>query len=120
MPTTADELRISDWISDGCSSDLQVENEIGGLGHDRRWIVADRGDDGLDRFLAQLLRDLGAAPGEKAGDIGGVGVSAPARSDQRFERVKLVGSHARWLAQDAAKVNPCDACRSGEIGRAHV
>src|SRR3546814_8851291 len=29
--------------------DEQVENEIGGLGHDRRWIVADRGDDGLDR-----------------------------------------------------------------------
>src|SRR3546814_7877763 len=39
------------------------------------------------------------------------------RSDQRFERVKLVGSHARWLAQDAAKVNPCDACRSGGASR---
>src|SRR3546814_16399187 len=50
--------------------DEQVENEIGGLGHDRSWIVADRGDDGLGRFLAHLLLDLGAAPGDKAGQIG--------------------------------------------------
>ena len=41
--------------------DEQVIDEVGRLAGQRARVVAHRGDHGLDRFLADLLRDLGAA-----------------------------------------------------------
>src|SRR3546814_19307346 len=89
-------MRISDWSSDVCSSDLvargavaarqfggdvvprqatlgkqdgEVEDEVGGLAGQRGIVLGERRDDGLDRFLAELLRDLAAALGGEARDI---------------------------------------------------
>src|SRR3546814_13436816 len=89
-------MRISDWSSDVCSSDLvargavaarqfggdvvprqatlgkqdgEVEDEVGGLAGQRGIVLGERRDDGLDRFLAELLRDLAAALGGEARDL---------------------------------------------------
>ena len=42
--------------------DDQVEHQVRRLGDDRGVVARHRGDHGLDRFLAELLRDLGRGP----------------------------------------------------------
>jgi alanyl-tRNA synthetase len=62
---------------------VQVEEE-------RFAVTLDRGDHRLDRFLAKLLRDLGAAPAGQLCDIGAVGTGAAARADRGFKAFKAV------------------------------
>src|SRR3546814_742147 len=51
---TAYEMRISDWSSDVCSSDLLVGADVdhgGGFDPDKRRPVLDRGDDGMRKRI---------------------------------------------------------------------
>jgi len=53
--------------------------QIGALADKRGGVFSDAFDDCLDRFLAELLRDLGATAGEQPSSIGTLRISAAAR-----------------------------------------
>ena len=67
---------------------------VGGFGGQRGGVAVERGDDGLDCFLAEFPREMRAALGAQRGDIGAGGVAGAACGDGGFEPVEDVVSHA--------------------------
>src|SRR3546814_8397548 len=110
---TAYEMRISDWSSDVCSSDLIGEHRRGlaDRGH-----VADerRGDAPVGPYL-HLRRQFGIAPDEDVELV------------ERADDVLLAGylllgdeGRRRQLRPIAPRAPRQRQCERGEIGRAHV
>ena len=80
-----------------------MEDEVCGLGHQLVGL-GHGGDDGLDRLLAQFLRDLWPALGEQAGGVGGGGILSAPGADRGFETVERI--HRLRVAERNGPVNP--------------
>ena len=64
----------------------QMIEEIGGLAFSARASLADAGDDGLDRLLAELL---GAALGAGIEQLAGIGLGRRGMPSRRDDRCRL-------------------------------
>ena len=69
----------------------QVKDQVGAFGDDFAAVVVDGRDDRLDRFLADLFGDLGAALAELLGDVAGLGVAAAPAFDDREHALDGIG-----------------------------
>src|SRR3546814_4758567 len=106
---TAYEMRISDWSSDVCSSDL-----------DRAAAVAGRtrlAQDVPERFAGALARHLDQAERRERMDLR-AGVIGCQRTFQRTQRLgtMILGFHVDEIENDDA----AEITQSQQIGRAHV
>src|SRR3546814_2179643 len=94
---TAYELRISDWSSDVCSSDLEPSR----VPRVRRVVVI--GFDGLDPKIVDRLLAAGELPAfarlSAAGGYARVATTTPARSEERRVGKECVSTcRSRWSA----------------------
>src|SRR3546814_3827754 len=109
---TAYEVRISDWSSDVCSSDLDLER--GGAAGDVRRI--DRGDCGGILRPRRPDRDHSASFASTAFirlTSAGEGATGPIAAHSR---------HRAWIAApfDSRRMSPSACANTAQIGRAHV
>src|SRR3546814_8318692 len=88
---TAYEMRISDWSSDVCSSDLRLFAPRHPAGRDDR---CEGGDAAKPRRVAQADRQRAVPAHRMAGDRLPAGIDREMRRDQRGQFVLDIGFHA--------------------------
>src|SRR3546814_10257743 len=89
---TAYEMRISDWSSDVCSSDLRLIHERGRLAE----LKSARG--GIDRLVNDVYALLRVDPDETVDDLIAAGCA-----DGAFDRVALLRAVQAWASGTAAE-----------------
>src|SRR3546814_3164083 len=125
---TAYEMRISDWSSDVCSSDLPIP---GGCGDDLDANAQPRSCASNRRFEPEALVPAGEAAGGLAGEMGGadqrVGVAVAfeeGAASAAGEGAVEVGAHGQLrIARLERRVDQVAAeagAAAPQIGRAHV
>src|SRR3546814_2988851 len=111
---TAYELRISDWSSDVCSSDLLVvlQHAGDGLQPDRRW---------ADEQFAIHFRPLFGDRTRQYRGIFSQPVHLPVSGDERYASLRHVRAVSRLsITETTSSLITMRCGRSREIGRAHV
>lgn len=78
----------------GHQNQQMVEN-VGAFGDEMILVVPERGDDRLNRFLAQLFCDLGRAALDQLGGIGLAWVGGLSGFDFGEERIERVGGRGQ-------------------------